>query len=160
MSLSDFPDAPSLGAFQPSREQTRAAERESKRLRKDPRRRRKYLSHVRSDPSVIRGAIATLEALLQHSDDLAKPVWPSQRALARLAHVSVRTVQRHLQELRDAGYLLVYVYAADRDEASGRYRRRKTNRYYFTFTKSPGRGRRVRRNRSSDLDDKMASRTC
>lgn len=152
MSFTDLVDAPALGAFQPSREQARAAERESKRLRKDPHRRRKYLSHVRSDPSVIRGAIATLEALLQHSDDLAKPVWPSQKALARLAHVSVRTVQRHLQELREAGYLLVYVYAADRD-GSGRYRRRKTKRYYFTFAKSPGRGRRVRRNRSSYLDD-------
>ncbi len=143
---------PSLGAFA-NREQLRTAEREAKRLRRDPHRRRKYLSHVRSDPSVIRGAVATLEALLEHSDDLAKPIWPSQERLAKLAHVSVRTVQRHLQELRDAGYLLVYVYAPQRDEASGRYRRRKTNRYYFTFCKTPGRGRRVQRNRRSHLHD-------
>ncbi len=93
----------------PNRSQARAAKRESRRLARDPHRRRKYLTHVRSNPSVIRGAVATLEALLEHSDDLAKPIWPSQERLAKLAHVSVRTVQRHLQELRDAGYLLVYV---------------------------------------------------
>lgn len=129
LSISDVFDAPALGAFQPNREQLRSAERESKAVRRDPHRRRKYLSHVRSDPSVVRGAIATLEALLQHSDDLAGPVFPSQRRLAKLAHVSVRTVQRHLEELRNVGYLLAYVYAAERNERTGQYRRRKTNRY-------------------------------
>ena len=67
--------------------------------------------------------------------------------------MSVRTVQRHLQELRDAGYLLVYVYAAGRDERTGRYARRKTNRYYFSLCQSPGQGHRVRRKGRSHLHD-------
>jgi hypothetical protein len=151
--LEDVPDVKALGAFVPNREQLRAAERETKRICKDPHKRRRFLSHVRSDASVIRSALATLEALLEHSDDSGSPVWPSQARLARLAHVDVRTVQRHLKELREAGYLLVFVYGANRDETTGRYRRRKTNRYYFTFCKTPGNGHRVRRNRTSHLHD-------
>ena len=147
-------EVPALGAFVPNRSQLREAERETKRLRRDPHRRRRYLSHVRADHSIIRSALATLEALLEHSDDSAGPAFPSQARLARLAGVDVRTVRRHLQELRDAGVLLVYVYAADRDAASGRYRRRKTNRYYFRFSKTPGGGHRVRRTRRSHLEDR------
>ncbi len=152
LSVAHVVDAPTLGTFA-NRSHARAAERESNRLR-DPHRRRKYLSHVRSDPSVIRGAIATLEALLEHSNDAAHgPVFPSQARLARLAHVSLRTVQRHLRELSDAGYLRIYDAPPERDKDSGRWSRRKTNRYYFTFCKTAGRGRRVQRNRRSRLDD-------
>jgi DNA-binding transcriptional ArsR family regulator len=136
-----------------NRRQSRAANRQTKRLRKDPHRRRRFLTHVRSDHSVIRSAIATLEALLEHSSDTADPVWPSQARLATLTGVDVRTVQRHLKELRDAGYLLVFFYSVERDLTTGRYRRRKTNRYYFIFCNSPGNGHRVRRNRRSHLDD-------
>jgi DNA-binding transcriptional ArsR family regulator len=150
---SSLPEAKALGALMPNRSQLRDAERETKRLRRDPHRRRRYLSHVRADHTVIRSALATLEALLQHSDDSAGPAFPSQARLARLAGVDVRTVRRHLQELRDAGVLLIYVYAPDRDAASGRYRRRKTNRYYFRFSKTPGGGHRVRRNHRSHLED-------
>ncbi len=137
----------------PNRSQLRTAQREAKRFRKSPHQRRKYLSHVRSDGSIIRGALATLEALLEHSNDLADPVWPGQERLAKLAHVSKRTVQRHLRELHEAGYLKVYCAPAQRDRVTGRYYRRKTNRYYFRFCATPGRGRRVRRNRRSHLDD-------
>lgn len=153
MSLAIIEEAPALDTFVSNREQARAAERETAKIRKDPHRRRRYLSHVRSDHSIIRSALATLEALLEHSDDTAGRVWPSQARLARLAGIDVRTVQRHLKELRDAGYLLVYVYAPVRDEATGKYVRRKTNRYYFTFCASPGSGHRVRRNRMSHLHD-------
>ena len=143
-----------IGAFMPNREQLRQGERETKRLRKDPHRRRRFLNRVRSDGSVIRSAIATLDALLEHSNDAAAGgVFPSQARLARLAEHSVRTVQRHLKELRDAGYLLVYVYAANRNPETGRYARRKTNRYYFVMCKTPGNGHRVRRNRTSHLHD-------
>ena len=76
--LSISADFQALGAFVPNREQVRTAERETKKLRKDPHRRRRYLSHVRSDHSVIRSTVATLEALLEHSDDTAGRVWPSQ----------------------------------------------------------------------------------
>jgi DNA-binding MarR family transcriptional regulator len=145
-------DDPSV-AIIPTRSQLRDAQREAKRFRKDPHQRRKYLSHVRRDPSIVRAALATLEALLEHSNDAADPVFPGQRRLAKLAHVSVRTVQRHLRELHEAGYLKVYCSPAQRDPATGRYYRRKTNRYYFTFCSSPGQGRRVRRNRRSHLDD-------
>jgi DNA-binding transcriptional ArsR family regulator len=145
-------DDPVVG-ITPNRSQLRTAQREAKRFRKDPHQRRKYLSHVRGDGSIIRAALATLEALLQHSNDLADPVWPGQERLAQLAHVSVRTVQRHLRELHEAGYLKVYCSPAKRDRVTGRYYRRKTNRYYFTFCSAPGRGRRVRRNRRSHLDD-------
>ncbi len=137
----------------PNRSQLRDAQREAKRFRKDPHQRRKYLSHVRRDASIIRAALATLEALLAHSNDLADPVWPGQRRLAEMAHVSVRTVQRHLRELHEAGYLKVYCSPARRDLLTGRYYRRKTNRYYFTFCPVPGQGHRVRRNRRSHLDD-------
>ena len=146
-------DSAAIGAFMPNRPQRRSARRDTRKLRKDPHRRRKYLSHVRSDHTVIRSTIATLEALLEHSSDTADPVFPSQRRLATLVGCDVRTIQRHIQELRQAGYLLVYVYAPERD-ASGRWHRRKTNRYYFTFTKTPGNGHRVRRNRRSHLNDK------
>ncbi len=91
---------------------------------------------------MIRGAVATLEALLEHSDDLAKPIWSSQKRLAKLAHVSGRIVQRHLQELRDAGYLPAYVYAPQRVEASGRYR-------WWAVHAVRGRAPRNRRPRSS-----------
>ena len=137
----------------PNRSQLRTAQREAKRFRKNPHQRRRYLSHVRGDGSIIRGALATLEALLEHSNDLADPVWPGQERLAKLAHVSLRTVQRHLRELHEAGYLKVYCTPPQRDRYTGRYYRRKTNRYYFTFCSSPGQGHRVRRNRRSHLDD-------
>jgi DNA-binding MarR family transcriptional regulator len=140
-------------AIVPTRSQLRDAQREAKRFRKAPHQRRKYLSHVRRDPSIVRAALATLEALLEHSNDAADPVFPGQRRLAKLAHVSVRTVQRHLRELHEAGYLKVYCSPARRDPVTGRYYRRKTNRYYFTFCASPGQGHRVRRNRRSYLDD-------
>jgi hypothetical protein len=146
-------DEPTLGSFVPNRKQRRDSQRETAKLRKDKHRRRRYLSQVRADPSVIRSTVATLEALLEHSDDTASPVWPCQERLARLACVSVRTVQRHLKELRDAGYLLVYVYAPTRNERTGQYQRRKTNRYYFCFTSEPGNGHRVRRNGRSHLHD-------
>ncbi len=145
-------DDPTVGII-PNRSQLRIAQREAKRFRKAPHQRRRYLSHVRRDPSIVRAALATLEALLEHSNDAADPVFPGQRRLAKLAHVSVRTVQRHLRELHKAGYLKVYCYPARRDPATGRYYRRKTNRYYFTFCSTPGRGHRVRRNRRSHLDD-------
>jgi DNA-binding transcriptional ArsR family regulator len=145
-------DDPAVGII-PNRSQLRDAQRQAKRFRKAPHQRRKYLSHVRRDPSIVRAALATLEALLEHSNDAADPVFPGQRRLAKLAHVSVRTVQRHLRELHEAGYLKVYCSPARRDPATGRYYRRKTNRYYFTFCASPGQGHRVRRNRRSHLDD-------
>lgn len=150
MSLLTEPDVLS-DVDPPSRAVRRDAERQTKQLRKNPHRRRQFLSRVRADHSVIRSTLATLEALLEHSDDTAGPAHPSQARLARLAGVDVRTVRRHLAELRDAGYLLVYVSPADRDAATGRYRRRRTNRYYFTLCNTPGGGKRRRRNRSSDL---------
>jgi DNA-binding transcriptional ArsR family regulator len=137
----------------PNRADRRAGHREVRRLRKDPHRRRRFLNHVRSDTSVIRAAIATLDALLEFSNDSAGPVFPSQARLAHDTGQSPRTVQRHLRELRDAGYLAVYVYEPERDATTGRWRRRKTNRYYFTFCKTPGNGRRVRRKGRSHLHD-------
>ncbi len=44
----------------PTRSQLRNAQRKAKRFRKDPHQRRKYLSHVRRDPSIVRAALATL----------------------------------------------------------------------------------------------------
>jgi hypothetical protein len=43
LSVATVDDAPALGAFTPNREQVRSAERNTRRLRKDPHRRRKYL---------------------------------------------------------------------------------------------------------------------
>src|SRR6266536_4929318 len=100
--VDDVDDLQALGAFMPNRQQLRAAERDTKKIRKDPHRRRRYFSHVRSDHSVIRAAVATLEALLEHSNDSAGPAWPSQALLAHKTGIAERTVQRHLRELRDA----------------------------------------------------------
>ncbi|WP_158657454.1 helix-turn-helix domain-containing protein [Blastococcus saxobsidens] len=137
----------------PSRPVRRDAERQTRQLRKNPHRRRQVLSHVRSDHSIIRSTLATFAVLLEHSGDDAGKVWPSQVRVARMLGVSVRTVQRHIRELRDAGYLLVYPSPPVRDEATGQYRRKRTNRYYFVFTKTPGRGRRRARSRRSHLHD-------
>ena len=137
----------------PSRADRRAGQKETKRLRKDPHRRRRFLNHVRGDGSVTRSAIATLDALLEFSNDSAGPVFPGQKRLARDTEQSTRTVQRHVRELREAGYLAVYCYPPERDPETGQWRRRKTNRYYFTFCKTPGNGRRVRRNPMSHLHD-------
>ncbi len=137
----------------PSRPVRRDAERQTRQLRKNPHRRRQVLSHVRSDHSIIRSTVATFAVLLEHSGDDAGKVWPSQIRVARMLGVSVRTVQRHIRELRDAGYLLVYPSPPVRDEATGQYRRKRTNRYYFVFTKTPGRGRRKVRSRRSHLHD-------
>ena len=153
MSVSVDEEKPAIGAFSPGRRQVRSAERQTSKIRKDPHRRRRFLAHVQSDATIVRGALATLIALIDHSDDTAGPAWPSQARLARLVGVDARTVRRHLAELRDAGYLLVFVYGANRDPATGRYSRRRTNRYYFTFCKEPGNGRRIRRKGRSHLQD-------
>jgi hypothetical protein len=153
--LSDSVDAkkPAIGAFSPGRQVLRAAERVTKKIRKDPHRRRRYLAHVQSDTTIVRSVLATLIALIDHSDDSAKPVWPSQERLAKLVGVDVRTIRRHVGELRDAGYLMVYVSGANRDPVTGRYSRRKTNRYYFSFCPEPGGGQRIRRKGRSRLQD-------
>jgi len=153
LSISAVEETPALGAFMPNRTDRRDGQREAKRLRKDPHRRRRFLNHVRADGSVTRSAIATLDALLEFSGDSAGPVFPGQARLAHDTEQSTRTVQRHVRELREAGYLLVYVYEPQRDAETGRWRRRKTNRYYFTFCKTPGNGRRVKRNGRSHLHD-------
>jgi len=50
---------------------TNSAQREAKRFRKDPHQRCTHLSHVRRDASIIRAALATLEALLEHSNEVS-----------------------------------------------------------------------------------------
>ncbi len=137
-----------------SRQERRVAEQESKRF-SDPHRRRKFLSAVRGNATITRSAIATLEALMSHSDDAGKKVWPSQARLAHITSVSVRTVQRHLAELAQAGYLLIYSSPPKIDQRTGQYISRRTNRYYFSLKKQ-GTGTRKRRNPRSDLHAKEA----
>ena len=74
----------------PNRTDRRAGQREAKRLRKDPHRRRRFLNHVRADGSVTRSAIATLDALLEFSNDSAGPVFPGERRLASDTEQSTR----------------------------------------------------------------------
>src|SRR5664280_3044953 len=52
--LSDSVDAkePATGAVSPGRQVLRAAERVTKKIRKDPHRRRRYLAHVQSDTTI------------------------------------------------------------------------------------------------------------
>ena len=137
-------------------ELNRAERREGERFSRwlaSPTRRRRFLKRVRSNPTITRAALVTLEELLEYSDDTAKKVWPSQLRVAKLTHVHVRTVQRHVKELKDAGYLLIFGSRAVRDPATGRWHRKKTNRYYFCTPKSQAVGNRKMRNACSDLHD-------
>ncbi len=141
--------------YTPSRSEKRQAEQAVKRF-SDPTRRRRYMNAVRGNATITRSAIATLQALLDHSDEFTKRAWPSQIRLAEMVHVSVRTIQRHLKELAEAGYLLIFGQKPIIDPATGQFRYRKTNRYYFTM-RNPGSGIRKRRNPRSHLPDTDAS---
>lgn len=147
--IADY-DALPASLPEPNRTQRRSESRESARILGDPHRRRKLIERIRSDATITRPAIATLTTLLDYSDDYAKPVWPGQKVLAKLCTVSPRTVQRHIAELRDAGYLVVYGQKPKKDH-TGKFASRKTNRYYFRLVKVTGLGRRVMRMSRSHL---------
>lgn len=82
--------------------------REAKKLALSPFRRRKLMAAIRSDATVTRSALVTLEALLDHAGDDAHKCWPSQERLAEMTHVHVSTIKRHTKELAKAGHILVY----------------------------------------------------
>ncbi len=121
-------------------------ERKARRLKRNPYRRDQYRRFVRRDHSIRRAALATLDEMLEHSDKtLDGAVWPSQERLATATGYHRRTVQRHIDELEKAGYIVVIRSHPRRDPATGLYVSRKTNRYYFRYAAEPGGGKRISR---------------
>ncbi len=140
-------------------QEQKRAERKARRLLRNPYRREQFRRHVRRDQSIIRGALVTLDEMLEHSDKtLDGAVWPGQERLAAATGYDKRTVQRHIEELEKAGYLVVVRSRPVRDPVTGKYQSRRNNRYWFRFAE-PGGGQRVSRNRTSHLDDTGAART-
>jgi DNA-binding transcriptional regulator YhcF (GntR family) len=137
--------------------ETLSSLKKAKQISRNPFARRKLIAAVRSDATVIRGAVVTLEALLDHAGDDAHPSWPSQARLAEMTHVHVSTIHRHLQELSEAGYIQIYGFKPRQNAETGKFKR-KTNRYYFCTRKRDGIGRRKLRNRTQNLDSTGATR--
>jgi hypothetical protein len=81
--------------------------------------------HTRPSPVQLADYLAGFRARGQGA-------WPSQIHLAERFHVSVRTIQRWLTQLIEAGLLAVERSRARHDHITGRWRRR-TNRYRCTF---------------------------
>jgi hypothetical protein len=83
---------------------------------------------------VPRHALATALALAERSSDDTRWVpSPGQLELAGVLEVDERTVRRHLAMLECLGLLLVLRDAPMRDPATGRWCRRRTNRYVLTL---------------------------
>ncbi len=144
----------------PNRAEERHLERKARRMKRNPHRREQYRRAVRRDHSIRRAALVTLDEMLEHSDKtLDGASWPSQKRLAALTGFDRRTVQRHIDELREAGYLDVHRSRPKRDPATGRYVSRKNNRYYFRWPDEPGGGQRISRKARPHLGDADAAIT-
>ncbi len=136
----------------PNRAEERHLERKARRLKRNPHRREQYRRAVRRDHSIRRAALVTLDEMLEHSDKtLDGASWPSQKRLAAMTGFDRRTVQRHIDELEKAGYLVVIGYRPKRDPATGKYVSRKNNRYYFRWADESGGGQRIIRKPTSHL---------
>ena len=94
--------------------------------------RARYVAHVvrhtRATPAQLADYLAGFKARGQGA-------WPSQKHLAERFHVCVRTIQRWLRQLVDAGLILVERHRPVQDHITGRWRRR-TNRYRCTWRKT------------------------
>lgn len=65
----------------------------------------------------------TLLALVEHANNETGECWPSVARLAELVGQDVRTIQRHLDQLEKAGYLIRRArYRTDWSQASSKYR--------------------------------------
>jgi hypothetical protein len=84
--------------------------------------------HTRATPAQLADYLAGFKARGQGA-------WPSQKHLAERFHVCVRTIQRWLRQLVDAGVLAVEHFKPVQDHITGRWRRR-TNRYRCAFQKA------------------------
>lgn len=95
-------------------------------------RRWKWLRSVHE--RVPRHVLATALALADRSsDDTSWVPAPGQLELAGILEVDQRTVRRHLLVLEQLGFLLVLRDAPMRDPGTGRWCRRRTNRYVLTL---------------------------
>lgn len=95
-------------------------------------RRWKWLREVRH--RVPRHVLAAAVALAERSND--ETSWvpsPGQVELASVLGADERTVRRHLVVLEAAGLLMVLRDRPQRDPSSGRWHRRRTNRYVLTM---------------------------
>jgi hypothetical protein len=97
--------------------------------------RRDIHHRVITDARLTLAALTVMAVFLDRSDDSGKPVWGSQKNLARQLKWSVKTVQRAIKELVALGYLKVYHSRPERGP-DGQYCYRKTNIYYVCL---PGR---------------------
>ena len=135
-----------------SRSWRRQAVKDDAKIRRHPRYRSKFLEHINSNPTLRSVTKEVATALMSHSDDSGKPVYPSQAAVAKRLHRNIRTVRRSVAELEAAGCLHVQRSQPERDRRTGRWYRKFNNYYCFRMPREAGEGRRVVRKPMSHLE--------
>jgi hypothetical protein len=128
-----------------------------------------WLRAVRATPGLRYGARSFLFELAARSDEGGKKVWGSQAKLARQLECSVSSIQRWAGEAEGLGLLVIWHHKPTRGEL-GRYKERRTNRYYLRLppkdlhgpiqgAKVPRAGRCVTKGRRSHLPVTDAARS-
>jgi hypothetical protein len=100
--------------------------------------------------------------LWEFHDETMSASWPSQATIAARLDMSERHVRRLIHELEQAGWLRVERSAPTRDPVTGRWCRRRTNRYRWAWERVAARSVRAARENSqlAPRGHRMSSRSC
>ncbi len=97
-----------------------------------PSKRRAWLSRVAGDRRLTAGCKSWLLLIASRSDDAAKPCWGRQAKMAEALGRCERSVRAYRLEAEQAGYVRTYRTEPQRDPATGRWFRRRSNVYFLT----------------------------